>query len=95
MAQLPLPVSPGPIWTKWKTLIDTLLGNPLNSVQILEGVELASGNTVINHKLGRLQQGWYLLDVNGAATIYRSAALNSKTLTLNSSAAVTVNIGVY
>ncbi len=95
MAQLPLPVPTGPIWTKWKTILDTLLGNSLNSVQILEGIELISGATVINHKLGRMQQGWFLLDVNAAATIYRSGAFNSKTLTLTSDAAVTVNIGVF
>ncbi len=95
MAQLPLPVPTSPIWTKWKVILDSLLGNSLNSVQILEGVELISGATVINHKLGRMQQGWFLVDVDAAAIIYRSGAFNSKTLTLTSDAAVTVNIGVY
>lgn len=81
--------------TRWKSLLDPILENPLNSVFVLEDVNLVSGNNLINHKLGRRQQGWILLDINGAATIYRNAPFNDKTLTLNSSATVTVKLGVF
>ncbi len=84
-----------PIATRWKALLDPLLKNPLNGVQLLKGVQLNSGITVINHLLGRQMQGWFLTDVNGAATIYRSEPFNDLTLTLISDAAVTVNIGVF
>lgn len=94
-ASLPLKMPSDPIATRWKALIDPLLKNPLNGVQILEGVRLNAGITVINHLLGRMQQGWFITDINGAATIYRSKPLNGLTLTLTSSAAVTVNIGVF
>lgn len=81
--------------TQWRAILNPLLGNPLNQSSVLEGVALINGVTVINHKLGRTQQGWVITDVNGAATIYRSAAFNNKTLTLTSNAAVTVNIEVF
>lgn len=81
--------------TQWASELNPFLANPLNGVSILEGVSLINGVTVINHLLGQKQQGWFLLDINGAATIYRSAPFNSTTLTLTSSAAVTVNIGVF
>lgn len=93
--QLPLKLTADLMQTRWKSLLDPILENPLNSVSILENIDLAVGNNVINHKLGRKQQGWVVLDVNGAATIYRNAPFNDKTLTLNSSAIVTVKLGVF
>lgn len=93
--QLPLGLSLSALATRWKAILDPLLANPINSISILQNVKLNSGTTVINHKLGQVQQGWFLTDINGAATVYRSAPFNSTTLTLTSSAGVTVNIGVF
>lgn len=57
---------------------------------------MTASTNVINHKLGRMQQGWVITDINNVATsIYRSQPFNDKTLTLTSSGAVTVNIWVY
>lgn len=56
---------------------------------------MINGVTTINHKLGQVQQGWFIIDINGAATVYRSQPFNDKTLVLTSNAAVTVNIGVF
>ena len=81
--------------TRWKSLIDPILKNPLNSVFILEDISLKVGDNVINHRLGRKLRGWVLLDVNAATTIYRSAPLNDLTLTLNSSAVATISLGVF
>lgn len=81
--------------TQWASELTPILKNPLNNVSILSNVNLKSGNNVINHLLGKKQQGWFLTDVQGAATIYRSEAFNDKTLTLISNANVTVNIGVF
>lgn len=81
--------------TQWASPLNQLITNPLNSVNILTSVALINGTTVINHKLQRKQQGWFLTDVNAAATIYRSAAFNDQTLTLTSNAACVVNIGVF
>lgn len=81
--------------TNWSSQLNPLLSNPLNGVSILENISLSTGVNVISHKLQKLQQGWFLVDKQGAADIYRSAPFNSLTLTLTSSASVTVNIGVF
>lgn len=79
----------------WATVLNPVIANPLNSIQILPNIALKNGVTIINHGLGRLMQGWVLTDLQGAASIYRSAALNALTLTLTSNAAVTCSIGVF
>lgn len=81
--------------SSWKVQLDPVLTNPMNDVSILTNVSLRNGVTVVNHLLGHMMNGWFITDINGAATIYRSAGLNDKTLTLTSNAAVTVNIGVF
>lgn len=80
---------------KWAAELNPFLSNPLNDVSILKNVVLMTGTNVINHLLGRVQQGWFVLDINGAVTIYRSAPFNNLTLSLSSSGNVTVSIGVF
>ena len=93
--QLPLKLPLDLMQTKWASILNPLIKSPLNNVFILENVVLNNGVTTINHLLGRTQQGWFLTDINGAATIYRSQPFNSLTLTLTSNAAVTISIGVF
>lgn len=81
--------------TGWSTSLNPVIQNPLMNGNFLPNITLANGTTIINHRLGRMQQGWFITDIDGAATIYRSAALNSKTLTLTSNAAVEVNIYAF
>lgn len=81
--------------TGWSTQLNPWIQNPMSQGVYLENVALANGATQINHKLDRMMQGWMITDINGAATIYRSQPLNSKTLTLTSNAAVTVNLYVF
>ena len=81
--------------TKWASTLNPFLGLPFNNVNILPSLTLKSGQNVINHLLGQMQQGWVIVDIQGPATIYRSEPFNSKTLSLTSSAAVTVTIGVF
>lgn len=83
------------VLTRWKALIDPILKNPQSQGTILKGVALKNGVTVINHLLDRQMQGWSIVDISAAATIYRSAPFNELTLTLTSNAAVTVNIEVF
>lgn len=80
---------------KWAAELNPIILNPMTNMTILNNILLIDGVTVINHGLQQMQQGWIIVDINGAATIYRSAALNSITLTLTSNAAVTVSIGVF
>lgn len=79
----------------WATTLNTLLANPINSAHILENIVLKSGANTINHGLGHEMNGWFLTDIQGAATIYRSSPLNDLNLTLTSNAPVTVSIGVF
>lgn len=79
----------------WASTLNPIIAAPQSSALILKGVPLANGVTTINHRLGRTMQGWNIIDINGAATIYRSQPLNDLTLTLTSNAAVTVSIEVF
>ena len=72
--------------TKWKAAITPVINNEINQGSLIEGVALINGATVINHLLGRQMVGWMIVDINAAATVYRSAGLNDKTLTLTSDA---------
>ena len=81
--------------TQWKSQIDPVLANPLSAPSILKGIKLINGVTVVNHLLGQTPQGWFISDINGSASVYRSAPFNDLTLTLTSNAAVTVNLVVF
>ena len=67
----------------------------MTNMAILPNVVLVSGNNQIPHLLGKLQQGWVIVDIQGVASIYRYKAFTDTYLYLNSSAGVTVNLGVF
>lgn len=81
--------------SSWAAILNPVLRNPSLDCILLKGISLGVGATVVNHKLGRTPQGWRVVDIDGAATIYRSEALNNLTLTLTSDAAVTVSLEVF
>lgn len=89
--RLPLPL----MQTKWASEIDPVLAFPPIKGTLLTNIPLINGVTIVNTLLGRKMQGWIITDQNAAAQIYRSAAMNDKTLQLTSNAAVTVSIWVY
>ena len=81
--------------TRWAAILNSIIGNPSTNPTILKDVVLDTGVNVVNHRLGRLQQGWIVMDQDSAATIYRSAPFNTLTLTLTVSAPVTVTLGIF
>ncbi len=81
--------------TRWTSILNPVIGNPLNNMRQIEDVVLSVGANTINHKLGYKMQGWVVTDIQGAAVIYRSAPFNDKTITLNASAPVTISLGVF
>lgn len=81
--------------TTWATQLDPIIQNQLVNGILLPSQVIANGVTVINHRLSRQLQGWFITDINGAAQIYRSQPKNDKTLTLTSNAAVTADIWVF
>lgn len=72
-----------------------IISKPQAQANILSQVVLVPGANVINHLLGRKLQGWQIVDIDGVASLYRSQPNNDLTLTLTSSAAVTVGILVF
>lgn len=81
--------------TKWSAILNPILSAPTNQGVFIQNINLINGVNTINHGLGRVQLGWSIVDINGAASIYRSAPFNNLTLTLTSNAAVTVSIEVF
>lgn len=72
--------------------------NSLAAGVILEKISLIAGNNTINHKLDRNLQGWFIIRLRSSASIYDKQDSNQipdKTLILNSSADVTVDIFVF
>ncbi len=95
MASLPLKIDWDKAQTRWAQEINPVISFPPVNGTLLSGVNVVSGSNVINHKLGRTPQGWIITDISNAATIYRSAAFNSLTLTLTSNATATLSLWVF
>lgn len=81
--------------SQWASQLNPVLANPMTNIQILENISLVTGTNVINHKLNQTQQGWMLVDLQGAVIPYRNAPFNSKTLSLFASGPVICSIGVF
>jgi len=98
MALLPLNLPWFQAAVKWKSQLDPILSNPLLDGQLLQGVVLINGTTIVNHKLGRKLIGWFPVGLNTAAVIHDNQASNQTpqlTLSLTCNATVTVNLWVF
>ncbi len=89
--QLPLDM----MQNKWAAEINPVLSNPMTNPGILKNIQLVIGSNTINHLLGKTMQGWFVVDQNAVASLYRSQPLNNLTLTLTSDAVVTVSLAVF
>lgn len=83
------------VQTKYRSILNPFLSNPLNNKTIIFDIPISVGKNVINHGLGHMQTGWTLIDVNSSMTLYRSAPFNSSTLTLTASATGTISLEVF
>lgn len=81
--------------TKWASILNPLLAQPISNNNFLQNIAISTGNNVINHLLGRTQQGWILADTDGFAQIARNAPFNDKTLTLVSSGPCNISLVVF
>ena len=79
----------------WAATLNPVLANPATNPGILTGIVLIEGTNVINHRLGQIQQGWVVSDINAAITLYRSEPFNALTLTLIASGPAIVNLEVF
>lgn len=77
----------------------TLLSrNPVVGGILLTQVQLSAGDNTVSHKLGRQLQGWLIVRQRAQAQVYdkQDANTNPKaTLTLNTSADVTLDLYVF
>lgn len=85
--------------SNWATLLNPVLAQPIVQGQVLENVALVTGNNVVNHKLGRKLQGWWIVRQRGVAASFYDTQDSNPTpgvnLYLHSSAAVSVDIFVF
>lgn len=81
--------------SSWASQLNPVLENPITNLLILSNIRLTIGTNIINHKLDRNQQGWIIVDLQGAVIPFRNAPFNNKTLSLSVSAPVTCSIGVF
>lgn len=98
MAQLPLPGNTVDVLVKlplWASILNPVIANQLLNGNLITNQVLGTGSNAINHLLGRLQVGWMIIDQNASAAIYRSQPLSTTTLTLTSSAPVTVSLWMF
>lgn len=83
---------------RWASIIDPILSNPLSKAIILPSVTLTTGVNIINHKLGRKLQGWYITRIRASATVFDTQDANQSpqlTLQLTASANVVVDLVVF
>lgn len=84
------------LWqTKWKALLDVLLSSRITNGVFIQNITTTAGANTIPHLLGRMQLGWFLTDIQGIATVYRSQPFNATSLTLTVSTPVTLSIWVF
>lgn len=84
--------------TRWASIIDPVISNPANNSLILKNVQLVSGTNIVNTLLGRKLQGWSIVRLRGAATIYDEQDTNSTpnlTLILVSNANVSCDLELF
>jgi hypothetical protein len=81
--------------TRWKALLDPVLKNAIWQGTLVASISLAASTpTKISTKLGRNPQGWFLVDNQANAVIWRTAWDNN-TITLEASSATTISIWVF
>jgi hypothetical protein len=96
--QLPYGLELSQMQTKWRSILNPLIGNPSLQSVILSNIPLVSGSNPVNHTLGRKLTGWRIIRINAAATIYDTQDQNTMpdlTLLLTSSAPCVVSLEVF
>lgn len=95
---LPQNVTVPAMQTTWATQLNPIIANALVQGQMISGVALINGTTMVNHRLGRRLQGWFIVGIDAAATVFDNQASNQTpqlTLSLTSNAVATANVWVF
>lgn len=80
--------------SQWSSQINPVLNNPLVNGVLQKGIKLVTGTNSVNHKLGRILQGYLITAMyDNFSQVYTTTSLNpSLTLSLNSSVDVTIDL---
>ncbi len=93
------PLSPKLPWDlanpKWAAALNPLLALPLVNGSMVSASLAATTPQAINHLLGRMPQGWFLVDNTANAVVWRTQPFNATSLTLEASVTTTVNLWVF
>lgn len=82
--------------TRWATLLNPLLVNPIfNGLAINEIILDAGVPKAIQTNLGQVQVGWFITDQLSNSNIWRTEPLNDKTLTLQADNDTTISLWVF
>ena len=96
--QLPYGLGLSQMQTKWRSILNPLLGNPSLQSLIIPDISLVMGSNTINHTLGRKLTGWRIIRINAVSNIYDTQDQNTMpdlTLLLISSAPCVVSLEVF
>ena len=80
---------------QWMSQLNPLLAVSLTQGSLLPNITIKTGSNTFNHYLGRQMLGWFIVDQNGHASLYRSEPLNSQTLTLTSDENVIISLWIF
>lgn len=97
---MPVPLVTGQSWEisnqLWSQILSPVINNPITQGQLMSGIALVSGTPkTLNHSLGRMMKGWFVVDNTTNSNVWRTQALNTQTLTLQASASTTISIWVF
>ena len=82
--------------TKWSSILNPIISNPILAGDSLTDIILkANIPQSINHLLQRIPQGWFLIDNDSSATIWRAKPFTIYTITLESDADTTISIWIF
>lgn len=82
--------------TQWAQKLDPVLANPIMKGQAIKTILLdANVAKTIPTGLGRMQQGWFLIDNMANCNVWRTQEFNAQNLTLESSVDTTISIWVF
>jgi len=92
------PLAIGLMQNRWAAILDPIIANPESSSALLKNIKLVAGPNNVNHLLSRTLQGWSVVRIDAASTIYDNQGSNrtpTQTLLLIASAPCTVTLSVF
>jgi hypothetical protein len=82
--------------TKWASILNPIIRLPILAGNKISGIDLkATTPKPINHLLQRLPQGWFLVDKDSNANIWRTLPFTDTTITLESSADSNITLYIF